>query len=370
MKLQTNFMRGFLLLLFTGFISMPVYAQVDDIGSILQSGKEDANTLAREYLRPFGKGFGAGLNTGWTNTAKPHNTLGFDLTISTGLAIVPDGDLSFDVSELNLQQLEIESGSPEASTINGNEQAGPTMAAYEDIDGDGQEEQLINFDMPPGTGFQFVPAPMFKAGVGVIKNTDIMLRYTPEYDIPRVGGTFKLFGVGVKHDITQWLPGGKLIPVDISVMVGYSSMDLSSDLELLPEDVIQDQSNTKNELPASTWEGQAIELATDGWTINALVGKTLPVVSVYGGIGYEGSTLTAKTKGSYPTIERNPNYPSEPEMMRVGTIEEPINLEYDGANGFRALAGFRFRFAIFHISGSYTLSNYSSYNLGVGISFR
>ncbi|MFH5886139.1 DUF6588 family protein [Halalkalibaculum sp. DA3122] len=373
MKLLQSLLKGLLLFALLSIISVPSFAQIEDVGTILQSGKEDANTLVKSYLKPFGSGFGAGLNTGWTNTAKTHNTLGFDLTVSSGLAIVPDTDLSFDVNDLNLQQLEVKSTSSVAPTINGPEQPGATLAAYEDVDGNGVEEELFSFDMPQGTGFEYVPAPMIKAGVGLIKNTDVMVRFVPEYDIPEVGGSFKLFGVGVKHDVKQWLPGGNLIPVDISVMYGYTTMDLNSELELLPEDVIQDQNNTENPYAASTWQGQNAALTSDAWTINALVGKTLPVISVYGGVGYEASTLSIKTAGSYPTVVPNTAYQDDPnnnEPMIVEAVDEPIDVEIDGKNGFRALAGFRLRFAIFHISGSYTLANYSSYNLGVGISFR
>lgn len=113
---------------------------------------------------------------------------------------------------------------------------------------------------------------------------------------------------------------------------------------------------------------------TDAWTINALVGKSLPVISVYAGVGYETSTLNVTTPGSYPTVIPNdafdPQNPDQEEPFIVDAVDEPIDLSIDGDNGFRTLAGFRMRFAIFHVSGSYTLSNYSSYNLGVGISFR
>lgn len=373
MYLRQLFLKGSLLFVLMFAISLPSFAQLGDVGTILQSGREDANKLVKAYLEPFGSGFGAGLNTGWTNTAKTHNTLGFDVTVSAGLGIVPDADLTFDVNDLNLQELEVKGNSSITPTINGPEEPGATMAAYEDVDGDGLEEEVFDFEMPKGSGFQYAPAPMFKAGVGIIKNTDIMVRYTPEYDIPRVGGSFQLFGVGIKHDVKQWLPGGNLIPVDISVMYGYTSMDLTSDLELLPEDVIQYPNNTENPHPASTWQGQQAALNTDAWTINALIGKTLPVISVYGGVGYEASSLSIKSKGSYPTVvpkDPQPSPGSNEERLIVKALENPINVEVKGDNGLRALVGFRFRFTIFHISGSYTISNYSSYNLGFGISFR
>ncbi len=370
MKLSYRSTIFLLLLGLMGFISTPSHAQIGDVGNILQSGKADANTLARAYLQPFGSGFGAALNTGWTNTAKPHSTLGFDLTISSGLAIVPDGDKAFDVRELGLQELEVESSNSISQTINGSDELGPTLAAYTTIAGN--EEKLFEFTMPEGSGFGYVPAPMIKAGVGIVKDTDLMIRYMPEYEVSDFG-SFKLFGIGAKHGLNQWLPGGNVLPVDLSVMFGYTNMEVGSDFDVTAQDVMDDPSNTENPYPSSTWEGQRIALNTDAWSINALVGKSLPIISVYGGVGYEVSTFNISTPGSYPTVIPNEDYqPTDPnsKKLTVNAVEKPLDVSIEGDNGFRALAGFRLRFTIFHISGSYTLSNYSSYNLGVGISFR
>jgi hypothetical protein len=370
MKLSYRFLTAILLFGLFTFDVTPTMGQVSDIGNILQSGREDANKLARAYLEPFGSGFGASLNTGWTNTAKTHGKFGFDITVSSGLAIVPDGAKSFNVNELGLQKLELEDNDPISPTINGVDEPGSTLAAYEEINGN--REKLFDFNMPEGSGFGYVPAPMLKAGVGLVKDTELMLRYTPETEIGDFG-SFNLFGVGAKHGINQWLPGGKMLPVNLSLMFGYTNMEVGSDLDLAASDVIEDPNNTENPYNASQWDGQAVELNTDSWTINALVGKSLPIVSVYAGLGYEASTFSITTPGSYPTVIPNEAYQSDPqnnEPLIVDAVDEPIDVSMDGDNGFRALAGFRLKFTVLHISGSYTLSNYSSYNLGVGISFR
>ncbi|NGP86914.1 DUF6588 family protein [Fodinibius halophilus] len=357
-----------------GFATIPAKAQLGDVGQILQSSTDDANALAKAYLQPFGTGFGAALNTGWTNTAKPHKKLGFDLTISSGLAIVPGGDKSFDIQNLNLQQVKVASGGDIAQTINGKDITGPTLDVYADPDGPGgvSEQKVFDFNMPKGTDFGYVPSPMIKAGVGLIKDTELMFRYMPETKIGDFG-SFNLFGVGAKHGLNQWLPGGGMLPVNLSLMFGYTNMEVGSGFDVTAEDLIEGRQDIKNTYPTSTWDGQKITMNTDAWSINALVGKTLPMISIYGGIGYEASTFNAKTPGSYPTVEGNPDYINDPNNNKkfiIKAVEEPLDISIEGDNGFRALAGFRFRFAIFHISGSYTLSNYSSYNVGFGISFR
>jgi len=369
------------LLFLIGFISCLTttsYAQLKDVGKILQSSKEDANTLVKEYLNPFSSGFGADLNSGWTNTAKPHKKLGFDVTVSAALAIVPGSDKTFDANQVGLKELEVKSGPSTLQTINGsNDVQTTTMAAYTNTDynNDGQPDELFHFDMPKGTGFGYAPAPEIKAGIGLIMDTDLMLRYVPKVPIKDYG-TFQQFGVGLKHGINHWFPGGNLLPVDLSIMAGYTSQKVSSGFRLTGEDVAGGNPEIQNSYKNApeTWDGQKIQIKTDAFTFNALVGKTLPVISIYGGVGFETSSMSISTPGLYPSIKENSNYnpqnPNGEKPLEVYTIDKPIDVQINGNNGFHALAGFRFRFAIFHISGSYTLAKYSSYNVGFGISFR
>ena len=43
--------------------------------------EDDASNFLEAYFSPIGESFGAGLNNGWYNTAKPHKLGGFDITL-------------------------------------------------------------------------------------------------------------------------------------------------------------------------------------------------------------------------------------------------------------------------------------------------
>ncbi len=374
---------------FIGLTTLPAHAQVGDVGRILQASADDAELLVENYLKPFGSGFGAGLNSGWTNAAQPHKTLGFDVTVSTALAIVPDSDKSFDFTELNTDAVDLarvdQNGNivpatssevdPITQTISGKDQPGPLLGAFEDIDGDGNPENLFNFEMPGGTDFGYVPAPEIKAGVGIIKDTELMLRYVPKINIKDYG-SFQQYGFGAKHGINQWIPGGNVLPVNISVMVGYTNQTLSKGFRFTGEDAIGDRNNVENPYSnqPETWDGQKAEISTEAYTVSALVGKSLPILSFYAGVGYEASTMSIGTPGTYPTVGENPDFdpqnPGAEDPLIVQTLDEPINLELEGGNKFHGLAGLRLRFGFFHISASYKQADYSTVSAAVGISFR
>jgi hypothetical protein len=358
-------------LLFMILMAGNTQAQFSDSGDILRAGASDGNLLLQEYLKPFANGFGADLNSGWVNTARPYRTLGFDLRVSAGVALVPGSDRSFDVDQINFQNLERVGGPAEAQTAFGEDITGPEMGVFGTNPFTGQREEITRFTMPEGAGYPYVPAPMVQATVGIIKDTDVSLRYMPTVTIEDINTS--LFGFGVKHGLNQWIPGGAVLPVDLSVQFGYTK--LSSDYGF---DVDPEQGNdiynpfAGNE---SQWDGQQIELEASGFTGNLLVGKNFPFIALFGGVGFQTSDLTLVSLGSYPVTSFNPNYDpiNQSEETREKIIErldEPIDLEFEGANSVHALAGFRVRLGFIAISGSYTLSEYPVANVGVGLSFR
>jgi len=347
-------------------------AQLNDAGEILRAGAQDANVLMENYLKPFGAGFGADLNSGWINTASAYKPFGFDLRVNAALSIVPDTDRMFSISDLGLQQVKVLEGSSLTPTVSGDEIDGAYVGQTFTNPVTGQEEELYGFNLPQGIGFPYVPAPMVQLTVGLAMDSDISVRYFPTYDVPDMASV-GLWGFGFRHGLNQWLPGGKLLPVDLSVQVGYTQINANSSFNVQPE--IDDMTHVPSgyERNAARWRGQGMDLKASGFTGNLLVGKNLSFLSLFAGLGVQSSKVEIFTPGSFPVLDVNPDFDprqdgSKPRM--VSSIDAPIDLKLNGANDMHALAGFRIRMAIFTISGSYTYANYPVANLGIGISFR
>lgn len=369
----------FTLALLISFLPVPdVKAQLEDSGDFISASIDDANILFRNYLEPFGKGFGAGLNSGWVQSAKSHSVLGFNISFRLNASLVPDFDQSFDVTSLAFQNLEYANDQgdlPITPTLSGSNQEGPRMIAQREINVPGGTETvtLADFNMPPGIGVAVVPAPVIQAGVGIIRDTELTLRYLPPVTMP-FDGSVNLLGGSIKHGINQWIPGGNLFPVDLSVMAGYTSLSMNVNINVEPE-VNQFTRNPYENSP-ETWDNQNLDFDSKGFTAMLLAGKNLPIIAFYGGVGIESSTTSILTSGSYPvTVDDNPDLQENPEFdpakpLVVQRYEDPINLEYDGANSLRALIGMRLRLGIISINADYTLANYPIASVGLGISFR
>lgn len=358
----------------SGIAQQKANAQVNDVGEFLRSGVQggidDSKLLLENYLKPYSNGFGANLNSGWNNSARPYKTLGFDIRVNAALSFVPSSDEFFDVAKLKSQfnELELLSESGITPSVAGN-QSGRAVVGRKYINPTThQEEELFSFELPNGTGFSYAPSPMIQATVGIIKDTDVSLRLVPSVSAPGVDANVSLFGIGAKHGLNQWIPGGAVLPVDLSLQFGYTQFNFDVKTNVQP--IIDNDTYNQYKNEPSKWDDQEVALESSGYTVNLLVGKNLPILSVFGGVGFQSSTTDIQAKGSYPVTVLNREPQTSPKPKAIEAIEDPLNFSSDGANSVHALAGFRVRFGFFAVSGTYTLSNYPVANVGIGLSFR
>lgn len=328
----------------------PTKAQFGDVGAFLKAGAADAQLLTREYIKPLPTGFGTGLNAGFTETAGAKKTLGFSLQIRASVAMVPTTDQEFDIADLALTNIRpANAANTITPTISGESSVGPEL-----IIEDNSGNELSRFNMPKGIGIPAVPAPIVQAGIGLIRDTDLTVRFVPETTFDNFG-SFSVLGGAVKHGVNQYIPGGGLLPVDITLMVGFNQVKLDAELDVQP-----DAGSVPNGQPGD-FSDQAIQTETNTFVINALVGKSLPFISVYGGLGYQKASLDVNMVGDYPV--------SLP-FNRYDVITDPFAFTLDSESSVHMLGGFRLRLGVLAFYGEATIANYFTANAGIGISFR
>jgi hypothetical protein len=306
----------------------PAKAQLGEIRAFLESGEANANKLAEAYTSPLPTGLSTALNSGWATGAAPTKKLGFSIQVRAAFAAVPSSGTTFDANELGLENVTVSGSS--SNTISGGSGSGQTISDL---------SNSYSFSIPGGTGVDIVPAAMIQGNVGLIKGTDITVRYIPETDIGDYG-SISVVGAGIKHGLNQWLPGGKLLPVDISVMAAFSQTDLNATISSSAE--------------------QFVNTTTETFVFNALVGKTLPFISAYAGVGFQTGTFNLDMLGDY-TVGSGP---------AQETFTDPVSFSSDSDAAIHALAGAQFKLAIFRIFAEVTLAEFTTYNAGIGIGLR
>lgn len=327
-----------LVLLFIGYNAK---SQIN-FDSFLEAGTADAGRLFEQYMEPAFVGFGFGLNSGWYNTAKVHKPLGIDLTVTVSMARVPSSAEFFTFRNSDYSNVRIE-GVNEAQlpTVFGPNLPGNELPLLTFLDPD-SGNPVINISAPTGAGieeetimpFNAVPVPMAQVGLGLFKGTELKLRYIPQTTFED-DASIGLFGIGVMHDIKQYLPGKKLLPFDLSVFAGYTSME--------------------SEIFIDNDAGQTALFDASAWTLQAVVSKKLALLTLFGGVGYTNYDVDFKLLGTYTT--------------QLLSFTDPVDINF-ADNGFRANAGVRIKLLFLTITGEYAMQEYNTITAGVGVSIR
>ena len=329
----------------------------DNFGEIFRAGPDDANTYLQKYTEAIGLSFNSGLGSGWYNTAKPHKLLGFDLTATLNVATIPDDDIKFQFNPGDYDVLELESGDgllpslvggssgnnvlvvPAGTTIQGDDGS----ITYQNDKRFNAPDGLIDANDYPAVG---TPVPAIQFGIGLVKNTDLKFRYASDFGNVD-DGSVRLIGVGVMHDLKQWIPGLKLVPIDVSGFFGYTSLKVEYNFE-------------------ESGDGYAVtnglaELKANSTTVQIIASKKLAILTPYLGVGYNIAGSSFKVNGDF-------TYDEVGQQSR--TISDPVDLKFSGGSSPRINAGLRIKLLILTLHAEYAIQKYNTLTLGAGISIR
>ncbi|MCK9330638.1 MAG: hypothetical protein PHY08_00185 [Candidatus Cloacimonetes bacterium] len=188
---------------------------------------------ANGYLQPLANTMGAGLNSGYFNTAKVLKTLRPSVMIGAAFIPIPSNEKKFNAIT--------PTSTVETSTIFGNNG---------------------NNGFPEGTDLNIAAVPTVSFSLGLPKGNEIMLRGFPPIKITDDIGNISLWGVGFKHSIDQYLT--KLFPIDWSIQAVYQQLTV----------------------------GDIVDVNTLAFNMQA--SKKLLFLTPYCALGYEKAQLKAK----------------------------------------------------------------------------
>lgn len=329
--------------------------KAQDFGDILQAGTADAQLYLQEYADPIMASFTNGLGAGWYNTAKPHKLLGFDLTVGINIANIPTNERTFNFNDVSWNNLQLRTGSSNTfpTAVGGETSNGVVIPANIPIDlGNGQTitySENIEFDAPNGADLESLPVvgfpvPTVQLGIGLPKNTDLKIRYI---GANLEDASINLIGIGVMHDLKQWIPGFKQLPFDASGFIGWTRLNADFDF---------------NETSADFSANGVTELSASSFTLQGVVSKKLAIFTPYVGVGFMIGSSSLDVKGDF-TYTNTTTGESE-------SVTDPIALEFDGGSSPRLNFGLRMKLLILTIHGEYAIQKYNTLTLGVGLSIR
>ena len=336
----------------------------------LKSVPADGVKYLQAYMKPWINAFGAGLNGSWYNTAKPHKLGGFDITIGVNAGMVPEADQNFDLSTLGLSS-NFNPKTGIASTVAGPDKSGPLMTYS--VDSPSGKVNLASFNTPPGTTLKLIPVPTAQIGLGLPFGTEIKGRLIPK--IPIGDSDVMLWGVGLVHSIMQYIPGNELLPIDASIFAGYTKLTGNIALSLQPQTLDGHSPNYTTYNLLTSFNDQLLHATVDALNISAIASVTVPVVTIYGGIGYSKTHTILELRGTFPTptlVTKTLPELSYAEYNDSGVKKSADFPKMDIKNfsGIRANIGLRIKMAVITIHADYTRAQDNVFSTGLGISFR
>ena len=322
-------------------------AEVDASGNILSlAGAEELIGL---YVQPMGDGLTSAMNNGWYNSAKTHKKFGFDIHATFNVIFIPSTEELFQIPASSNATDVLGTGAP---SVYGDENLEPILAVQ-----NGSNSGL-QFDGPTGIEvgasiplFKALVVPTLQLGVGLWKNTDLRLRYTPTFKIDEadVGS----WGFGFMHDIKQHIGPLKLVPMSLTLLVAYTQLNV--DVDLAGEWSDQGNGDQKGEYSAN------------GFTAQILVGKNFPWIGFYGGLGYNSGNGDFDVNGTYVIDDPVGTQPGWNQF----TVSNPgLSYSYE-ASGVRGTIGMRLKFGPLMFNGDYTLFGLRNIlTIGTGFTFN
>ncbi|MCK9616429.1 MAG: hypothetical protein M0R21_01180 [Lentimicrobiaceae bacterium] len=345
------------------FGASPVLKAQEEFADFINQSKEDVNTIVKAYGGPMLKAIGNNYNNGWYSTADPLNLGRFDIRFVGTASFCPKSDQSFNFNDLNLRYLQTAPGSPEkVPTVFGKKNQQAKIQVLASVPGYADSLKVTRTQVIPTAGINFMPGIVPQINVGLIKNTELMLRFLPEIKVP-VTGDQSLYtsswGLGIKHDIKQWIPYFKKLPISMSVYAAYANTGLYAKGPFLtPEDLPGGYNNPE----PKDYDAQKINFNTTSWNAGIIVSKKVSVLTVFGGINFSSSSSSLDMSGYYPYVK-----PLENDEYEIAHIEKPVDIKTNTSQ-LGINAGFRLKLAIVSltIQGTYAPGGYSSATAALG----
>jgi len=329
-------------------------SNAQDIGQILAGSKPDANKYLQNYLEPFGKGEILNMGRGWFNTARVHKRLGFDVTISAQLALIPDSKQNFAFNNSDYATFKLKTGTSATIPTFIGDAGQQALTVNTTVDGKSVSYEFntpsgIGKDFKNSVGFVAVPLPVAQLGVGIFKNTELKLRYFPKTSFS--GTQVGVFGLAVQNEIGNYIPVFKRLPfLHLSALAGYNTVNVDYDL-------------TGKGTPGAN---QKAQLRINAFTLQAIGSVKLAFFEVYTSLGYTTGKAHTDLKGSYVITYKD----NTSGGTYSTTVVDPIALSYDNS-GISNTWGARINLFFLKIFADYTFApTYNGAGAGIAFSFR
>lgn len=315
----------------------------DKLEDLIAAGLEDAQRFSTSYITPGGEALIHSMANGWIQSAKVKKPLRFDISLVGNVIFVKKEHQSFTLNTADYNNLKFRDGSMVKEVATAFGENDPDILVYSEVR-DGEEVIEVEFELPQGlasVNLNILPAAFLQARVGIFKGTELKLRYFPEIDQEDV--KVGLYGVGLQHEFTSWLPAEKIFPLAISGIVAYTNLGASFDF---------------TNYQIVTGSNQRFDLKIDSWLFQLQASTKLPVINFYGGLGYIYGSSEFSVLGIYKVVAGIPIDEITDQFQDPFSIKNKIS-------DLRGSIGANLRLGFFGLHVDYNFAKFNNASVGM-----
>lgn len=334
------------------------YAQ-SGAGALIQGGVDDGEILLKAYLSPINKAIVFGLsNTTYSKFTDDNDTKKLEISVKLANISIPDEDLNYDISNLNMQHLEAKDPTQTiAPSVFGDSIQTIKIASKErDLLG----RPLFEFDAPTGSQKTSMPIPSLTVSYRM-KGTTIGANIIPPVTVPKTDMKVGLFGVSIQQDLATIVSSLENKPFGISIQGNASFLTGKSNLDVKPGDVYVPV--TLNGSTTGPYDNQEIKINYSSIQLGTYFDYTVAKkYTFFGGAAYNMGTSNIKALGTYPV------YASDPSGLTsvVGEdIDDPIDIS-ESFDRVKFEIGARADWNSFYLQLNYNIATYGGVGFNLG----
>lgn len=299
----------------------------------------DLLIVSERYITPAADASIYQSTAAWYSSAKSLDKFEFDVSLHFNALPISEGKKVFTVRDSEFTNLDIR----DASTAEVPTAVGGDTEQFYDFVIDGETYEMQAFE---GVKESVVYHPYIQASVGLWKETDFTVRYSPKIKIDV--SDYSIFGVALKHSVSQYFRKEETVsPIEFAVLASYSAFDsnlLFDALELTP--------TNGNEEPLAVIKGLMVH--ADALLFQGIASKRWNNLEVQGAIGYTSSAIDYTILGDGSTF--------------IDLFNKTLVVLEETRSGVKGDLGVNYYFGNFYLSSNVTLGKFA--NLNVGAHYR
>ena len=194
-------------------------SQVSDINNFLN----DALLYADTFITPATDAAVYQASSNWVTTPQKKKLWDVSVSLHTNVFFVPKGNRNFKIKNSDFSFFSIEGGNTSATvpTALGNDEQ-IYLVGYIN---DGQNDNEVRVKTPEGIDMGVVVYPYIQATLGLLYGTEIVAKYSYKVELKK--GYYQVYGIGFKHNLSQYFKNLEAKDMYLSAFAGYSNEEIS-----------------------------------------------------------------------------------------------------------------------------------------------